>query len=90
MQVYAIFHGGRSYSTYWTARDVEQFDSLREARSVFEARADFDPYYPCTDEGAEMWLFFYNPVEEGSLISDPYPDRILSLGPRGGVRECPA
>ena len=89
MKVYGIFHGGHNYSTNWQNRDVETFKSLRQAKSVFEGRADFDPYYPCTDESAEMWLFFSDPsnadLSDEDLIDPGYPDRILQLGKRGGV-----
>jgi hypothetical protein len=36
---------------------------------------------PCV-ESDEMLLFFADPRES----SDPYPDLILSRGPRGGIR----
>ena len=51
-------------------------------REAFAERVDFHPAYPCVDETAEMWIFFGPPAEQ-----DGYPDRILSVGPRGGVRE---
>ena len=89
MKVYGIFHGGHSYSTYWTNRDVEQFDSIQQAKDTFWRRTDFDPYYPCTDETASMWLFFTDPrnqeLAETDLIDPGYPDRILELGKRGGI-----
>ena len=91
MKVYGIFHGGCNYSQNITNRSVEEFSSIKQARDIFESRADFDPYYPCVDESAEMQLFFSDPrndedeTDDESLIDPGYPDRVLSLGPRGGV-----
>lgn len=89
MKVYGIFHGGCNYSKTITNRSVEEFSSIKHARDIFGSRADFDPYYPCVDESAEMHLFFSDPRNDedsdDSLIDPGYPDRVLSLGPRGGV-----
>ena len=82
MKVYALWYGGSSYAAPSIPEDIEEFDSIREARDVFESRADFDPYFPCVDESSEMHLFFADPRESG----EEYPDRVLFLGPRGGVR----
>ena len=89
MKVYGIFYGGCNYSQTITNRSVEEFSSIKQARDIFESRADFDPYYPCVDEeSAEMQLFFSDPrndEDDDSLIDPGYPDRVLSMGPRGGV-----
>jgi len=89
MQVYGIYHGGHSYSTRVTNQDIEEFNSLKHARDIFESRNNFDPYYPCTDETASMWLFFTDPsnheLPDDALIDSGYPDRVLEVGPRGGV-----
>ena len=89
MKVYGIFHGGCNYSQTITNRDVEEFRSIKQARDIFESRVDFDPYYPCVDESAEMLLFFSDPrndeTDDESLIDPGYPDMVLSMGPRGGV-----
>jgi hypothetical protein len=78
MKTYMLWHGGCNYSAP-TVDDLEIFDSLSDAMRAFRARADFDPYYPCI-ENPEAWLFFAQPE------NDLYPDRVLTLGPRGGVR----
>lgn len=75
--IYGIFHGGGSYSTRWTERDIEEFKNLTEAIEVFDERIDYDPYYPCCDETAEMWIFYLNPVAE-MLAGDLYPDKIIT------------
>ncbi len=89
MKVFALWHGGSSYAPadQFNRRDIEEFDSIRDALAEFESRTR-DPYYPCVDTapqdqgGASMWLCFADPFENGDL----YPDRVVSFGPRGGVR----
>lgn len=75
--IYGIFHGGGSYSTKWTARDIEEFDDLGDAIEVFDCRIDHDPHYPCCDETAEMWVFNLHPLAE-LLAGDLYPDKIIT------------
>lgn len=80
MKVYAQFHCP-GYSTPYPD-DYETFDSIKEAKEAFWRRCDFDPRFPCVDkEFAEMHLFFGLPAEQ-----DCYPDRILTIGPRDGIR----
>jgi hypothetical protein len=80
---FGYFHGGSSYAMFSVDCDEpEEFSSLREARHVFQSRSDFDPCFPCVDEGATMWLFKEDPRETGG----DYPDRVFTIGPRGGVR----
>lgn len=99
--IYALWHGGSSYSPGSTHDgDTETFESIAAARTAFQDRyrhgnrwkqhfayvskpAD-DVYTPTVDESSTMWLFFYDPTAEG--VTDPYPDKILSFGPRGGIR----
>ena len=82
LKVYAVWYGGPSYSAPYVQDHTEEFDSIQEAKDTFWRRADFDPYYPCVED-SEMQLFFYDPRDN---TVDPYPDRILTMGPRGGVR----
>ncbi len=97
MKCWTIVHLGHSYSTDWRVRDVEQHDSVRAAKDSFWR----DSENPMADESAEAWLFFYDPVEacysdgvdafgkeidDDSPIYDVYPDRLLRVGPRGGIR----
>ena len=83
MKVYMHWYGGSSYSFGSPKEDAEEFDSIKAAKRTFEARADFDPYCPCVDENTEAHLYFVDP---STVSGDPYPDAILTLGPRGGVR----
>lgn len=47
----------------------------------FASRADFDPYYPCVDsEQTEMHVYI------GTEYHENGPDRILTIGKRGGVK----
>lgn len=89
MKCYGIFHGGYSYSPNWTESDVEEFDSIAEAQRAFEGRiAGYDSYYPATDDSASMWLFWADVRVQGNpeaYLSDILPDRVLAIGPRGGL-----
>lgn len=78
MRVKALWYGGSSYSAPDPARDLETFNSLRDARAAFESRADHDPYRPCVDESTELHVYIGEYSENG-------PDRIFRLGTRGGT-----
>jgi hypothetical protein len=88
-KVWMLWHGGASYSApdTFNRRDCEAFASLRGAREDF-ARRPGDSYYPGCEAvpveagGPSAWIFFSDPFNSG----DAYPDRVLSFGPRGGVR----
>jgi hypothetical protein len=81
MKCIALWYGGSNYASPDPDRDLESFDSLSTAAGVFEARADFDPMFPCVDdETAEMHVYF------GSEYHDNGPDRIIRFGKRGGIR----
>ena len=87
-KVVMVWYGGLNYARP-EEDDGEEFPSLSAAKRAFAARADYDPYYPCVSEdtpengGPEGHIYF------GSL-KDWCPangaDRVLSFGPRGGVR----
>lgn len=95
--IYAIWHGGSSYSFGEIPEDLETFDSIRDAKNALRERRDKGYGYrqsfrrpdgtveeiltPAVDESSTMTLYFYDPSE----AHDPYPDRMLSFGPRGGV-----
>jgi hypothetical protein len=83
MKVYGLWCGGSSYSAPEVERDTEEFDSIQEAKGTFQRRYDNDDYpaTPCVSDESEMHLFFSDPRE----MDDPYPDRVLRFGPRGGV-----
>jgi hypothetical protein len=67
-------------------RDTEEHDSIKAARDSFWRTCDGERLGD--EHNHEGYLFLYDPREEG--VTDPYPDRILKYGPRGGVRMEPA
>lgn len=89
MNCHGLWYGGSSYAAPdgHDPRDWERFTSIKAAAAVFEARADFDPFYPCVDReyhedggGAELHVYLCEEYHEDG------PDRIVRFGPRGGVR----
>ena len=77
MKVTMLWFGGSNYATP-DENDAEQFRTLQAAKDAFWRRADFDPYYPCV-ESPEAQIFL------GDAVTD-YPDYLMTMGPRGGVR----
>ena len=90
-ECWLLWHGGSSYELGTYEEDVEHFDSIRALVDSFERRL-WDPYYPCVTSdiqengGQSGWVFFSDPNDEANGPGDPYPDRIICHGPRGGVR----
>jgi hypothetical protein len=91
MEVWMLWHGGSGYSASDVTTDTEHFASLPAAKRDFDSRPS-DPYYPCLERedtdagGPSAWIFFYDPNDESCGPGDPYPDRILEYGPRGGLK----
>jgi hypothetical protein len=97
MKVWATWHGGDSYSVGIIEDNLEVFDSLEAAKEALvsrEAHGDWmrqtfryadgrvaHVYCPGVDN-SELFVYFGDPRGD----CDPYPDRIISIGPRGGVR----
>jgi hypothetical protein len=98
MTVYAHWYGGGSYEFGDLDQNLESFRSLVAAGQAFRDRRE-DGYSwkqsfafvnrpaesdltPCVDLESEMWIYFADPT--GNI--DPYPDRIIKFGPRGGIR----
>jgi hypothetical protein len=83
MKVTMFWYGGSSYAMFdvHDPKDAETFSSLKAAKDSFAARAGgSDSYFPCV-ENSEAWIFY-----GANVIGQEYPDLLLSLGPRGGVR----
>lgn len=77
MKVQCLWYGGSNYAIPQQS-DIETFYSLKRAKEVFEHRAsNRDSYFPCVQD-SEMHIYFHEYTENG-------PDRILKLGPRGGI-----
>ena len=81
MKVWTQWCGGPGYSAP-QREDLEAFDSLRDAELEFLSRADFDPYYPCVED-SRMLIYL---AEPNPADPDWIPDRIIELGPRGGLK----
>ena len=82
MTVYMLWHGGSSYAPPMDD-DAEAFASIADAVDSFESRTR-DPYYPCVkrdtpENGGPTGMLYIGEVGD-------YPDRIVTFGPRGGVR----
>jgi hypothetical protein len=90
MKVTMFWHGGSSYAVFdpHSADDAEVFNSINAAKRAFSAHTN-DRYYPCVDTcdqehgGASAWLFF---GDSHPVTGQEYPDRVMSFGPRGGIK----
>lgn len=85
MKCWGMWYGGSSYAcpNTFSREDVEEFSSMKAAGEILQSRADNDDRRtPCVGEESEMQIFFEDPY----MNHDPYPDRIITIGPRGGVR----
>lgn len=96
--IYATWYGGASYAQSEVPADVESFRSLSHAQDALLERRKYgyglrqhfefvnrpaeSDLCPCVDESSELWVYFADPSES----HDPYPDRIIKFGPRGGIR----
>lgn len=90
MKVWMLWHGGSGYAHGYVDDDTEYFASLYEAKHLFDSRANsWNTYYPCVDRipaedgGPSAYIYFSDPRDD--IEGDPYPDRILEYGPRGGL-----
>jgi hypothetical protein len=77
MKVYGLWYGGPNYSDPDVERDVQEFSSIKEAKEIFIRLYENNP---CV-KNPEMDLFFADPRN----MQDPYPNRVLKIGKRGGV-----
>lgn len=78
MKVHCLWYGGCNYAAP-RLEDLETFDSLTQAKRVFDGRmTNASGQFPCVDESAEMHVYFGEYTENG-------PDRIIKFGPRGGL-----
>jgi hypothetical protein len=94
-EVWALWWGGPGYSVPDVTLDMERFDSIGAARAEFwqrylgactqrdaNGRMVWHGDSPNVTAEATMDLFYYDPRAQ----ADPYPDRRISFGPRGGIR----
>ena len=96
MPIFGLWHGGSNYSAP-ELTDAEIFPSIVAATDALRDRADSGHWCPqtfayadgrtvttltpCASDGATMALYVSNPA----TTDDPYPFRLLTIGPRGGV-----
>ena len=88
MIVWMLWSGGVNYSSPYPDQ-AERFSSLHAAVWEFSRRTEHESsYYPGAypepvDAGGPSATITFGPQPPGG---DFYPDRVLSFGPRGGVR----
>ena len=90
MTVWAVFNGGHgSYSPgdVHNPRDVESFASLRAAGvELWWRHRGARSYYPCVGDDASLHVYISDPSAGTDGPAYEYPDRIITIGPRGGIR----
>jgi hypothetical protein len=84
MIVYMEWFGGPSYAPP-TQDDRERFESIKDAKEAFWRRSDYEPGFPCVED-SEALLYFAGRKGDNDETGGEYPDRRLTIGPRGGVR----
>jgi len=95
MKVFALWHGGSSYSQGSLEKYLETFDSLKAVKEELRDRYDGKAYQtwasgqtpnwcytPTVSDNSSFWVWIEDPRD----MDDPYPDRIVSFGPKMGVR----
>lgn len=87
-----LWHGGPNYSAPYAKDHAEPFASLADAVEAHRDRYNNrDGRTPCVSEDSETFLYR---VPRGWSVADTvreierdgYPDRIIKIGPRGGIR----
>jgi hypothetical protein len=83
MRYFGLWHGGVNYAAPDDS-DLIRFDSLREAGRFLQDREDNrDGRTPCV-ESSELHL--YASRRRAEVCTENGPDRVITMGPRGGVR----
>ena len=82
MSVYLQWNGGDSYRPS-DITEVEEVETVEAAvRLCRERYLNLDRTTPCVSEDAVSYVYLYDPREPD--VTDPYPDRAITRGPRGG------
>ena len=83
MKVYGLWYGGSNYSVGYVDSDIEVFESIEAAKATLVTRYfNRNGQFPGVSfDETEIQLYFYDPTH----FHDPYPDRIIKFGPRGGI-----
>lgn len=95
--------GYGNYAPSDIVNDLEAFDSIEAAKSALKARLgrgysylqSFEfvnrdaerVYCPCVGDDTRMLLWSAADTDDGVVYVPECPDRVLTVGPRGGVRE---
>jgi hypothetical protein len=84
MRVFWLWHGGSSYAAP-DGDDVEEFPSLAAAADEFRRRTQ-EVFYPVVDRlppeaGGPTALVYFEPPS-----THDYPARLMTFGPKGGLR----
>lgn len=100
--VYAMWNGGNGYGPSDLVTDLEGFGSLADVRAALRSRRDRGygwrqefvfvnrdaeyVYTPCVEDDSSIWVWLVADEVDGVVCVPEYPDRVVSFGPRGGVR----
>jgi hypothetical protein len=80
MTVYVLWNGGASYAPGYVGDDAYPMSSIRAAVEMCADRYDNrDGTTPAVSDDSSAWVWLTDP--RGTV--DPYPDRIITRGPRG-------
>ena len=88
MRVWVLFNGGANYSpgSVHEVRDIEEFSSMRNAGiALWQRVTGRDNDFPNVTPDANMHLWMYCPNDGAGDVHE-YPDREVTVGPRGGIR----
>ena len=89
MKAWAVFNGGVNYSpgSPHELRDIEEFRSIAAAGDALYARVhDWVPGFGNVDrETASMHVWLACPNDGAGDVQE-YPDRVITIGPRDGIR----
>jgi hypothetical protein len=88
MIVWGVFNGGANYSpgSVHELRDIEEFPTMRAAGVALWRRVrGWEGDFPNVDADASLHLWFACPNDGAGDVQE-YPDRVVTVGPRGGIR----
>ena len=82
MRVWALWHGGANYAVGSIDTDLEEFVTLEECKYALDGRRMNDSgQTPGVGFDSLFHVWFADPRDS----VDPYPDRIIRFGTRGGL-----
>lgn len=89
MMVWAVFNGGVNYTpgSVHEVRDIELFTSLRAAGDTLWSRVNGRAFgFDSVDrDTASMHVWLACPNDGAGEVTE-YPDRVITIGPRDGIR----